>query len=111
MKYHKIRGIPLSVCTAEQRVAYNMAYRIYIVYNESYSLLQTQQQKSEFLSKVIHDLLEYIQDYCYTGKYDLDAAFCALNAGLENYMNSEVRVLNDYKDIGEMFPALYLSST
>ena len=25
MKYHKIKNIPLEVCTAEQKIAYNLA--------------------------------------------------------------------------------------
>ena len=29
LQYHKIRGVDKSVCTAEQKIAYNMASRIY----------------------------------------------------------------------------------
>ena len=29
LQYHKIRGVDKSVCTAEQKIAYNMAWRIY----------------------------------------------------------------------------------
>lgn len=29
MKYHKIRGVDKSTCTAEQKIAYNMAWYIW----------------------------------------------------------------------------------
>lgn len=29
MKYHKINGVPLDECTAEQKIAYNLAFMYY----------------------------------------------------------------------------------
>ena len=30
MKYHKIAGVEKAVCTAEQKIAYNLAFRAHI---------------------------------------------------------------------------------
>lgn len=29
LQYHKIRGVEKAICTAEQKIAYNIAWRIY----------------------------------------------------------------------------------
>lgn len=33
VKYHKIRNVPLEVCSAEQKIAYNLAFNIHINYD------------------------------------------------------------------------------
>ena len=57
MKYHKIRNVDKSVCTAEQKIAYNAAFYHTFDYRETWK------------------------------KYDIDAIQAALNAGMENYFN------------------------
>jgi hypothetical protein len=42
-------------------------------------------------------------------KFDIDAIFCCLNAGLENYLNSKYHIIASYEEIGKIFPALYLN--
>lgn len=36
MTYHAIPGIPKSTCTAEQKIAYNIAYNLYGTYSAQY---------------------------------------------------------------------------
>lgn len=41
-------------------------------------------------------------------KYNLDAIQCCLNAGLHDYLYGNSHILNNYEDVGRMFPACYL---
>ena len=47
MKYHKIRGVDKAICTAEQMIAYNMAFRIEISMGHEYRALSTGLAKAE----------------------------------------------------------------
>ena len=104
MKYHKIRNVPLSVCTAEQKVAYNLAW--------AWGRTLADGGCFSTWPEIARKLCElYTMGYDYTpGKYDIDAIFCALNAGLENYYHAKYHILGSYEEIGRMFPANYLKS-
>lgn len=110
MKYHKIKNIPLTVCTAEQKIAYNLAFSWREVVKRNYGEMPCAFQKSDVLHQFIHMMIKgYKSAYDYKpGRYDIDAIFCALNAGMEKYINSEYSILNSYEEIGKMFPACYL---
>lgn len=110
MKYHKIRNVPLHECTCEQKIAYNLAvfaWNASDAYNNSNA---SQGEKSRFISETARDLLrQYNNSHDHVrGKYDEDAIFCALNAGLEQYFIAKCPILTTYAAIGEMFPAHYL---
>lgn len=47
MTYHKIKNIPLTECTAEQKIAYNLAFMYYDNVLKEYNRLPMQFQKSE----------------------------------------------------------------
>ena len=98
MKYHKIRNVPLDVCTAEQKVAYNLAFSHHDFVVKS----------GKFHSYA--EAAQYIVKNLYHGKYDANAIFCALNAGLENYCKGKYHIMTSYAEIGAMFPARYLSA-
>lgn len=114
MTYHAIPGIPKSTCTAEQKIAYNIAYNLYGTYSAQYIKRKDNVSgvaKSEFVHQLVHkglNLYKLSRDYK-PGKYDLDAIFCALNAGLANYFDASVHILTSYNQISDMFPALYLA--
>ena len=109
MTYHKIKNIPLSVCTAEQKIAYNLSFMYYDTVIKEYNQLPMQFQKTELINKSIQKIMELYRSN--KTKYDEDAIFSALNAGLENYINLKYHVLMSYKEIGEAFPANYLMGT
>lgn len=102
MKYGKIRGIDKKVCTAEQMVAYNLAFRYRDIIKKAYDKMPMEFQKSEVIMQATRKLSNQVK------KYNKDAVFCALNVGLKNYINSEYAILSSYSEIGEMFPAYYL---
>lgn len=110
MKYHKIKNVPLSVCTAEQKIAYNLAFSWHEITKKNYNKMPCAFQKNEVIYHFIRTMIEcYKSAYDYKpGKYDIDAIFCALNAGFEKYINSDYSILNSYEEIGKMFPAYYL---
>lgn len=111
MTYHKIKNIPLTECTAEQKIAYNLSFAYYYNVLKEYNRLPMQFQKSELVYTSIRKMLDLYRmgrDYK-PGKYNEDAIFCALNAGFENYLKAKYHILSSYKEIGEMFPANYLN--
>lgn len=111
MTYHKIKNIPLTECTAEQKIAYNLSFAYYYNVLEEYNRLPMQFQKSELVYASVRKMLDLYRmgrDYK-PGKYNEDAIFCALNAGFENYLKAKYHILSSYKEIGEMFPANYLN--
>lgn len=115
MKYHKIRNVPLEVCTAEAKIAYNLAFANTWDYREEYKKNAnscSRTEVSKFVTEAIAwcmKMLECSWDYQkILNKYDIDAIFCCLNAGMENYLKSKCDVLSSYAEIGKTFPSLYL---
>lgn len=108
MKYHKIRNISMNICTCEQKIAYNLAFSHAHIFKNEYNRMPMQFQKSN----VIHEAVKFcMKQWSYnekTSKYNIDAIFCALNAGLENYFKNNCPILASYEDIGNAFPARYL---
>ena len=99
MKFHKIRNVRKSVCTAEQKIAYNFAFSDY-----------------EWAMRSDMELWEYLDDVTrriyrnhpeIVKKYDVDAIIHCLGQGFINYCKSKSKILTNYKEIGEMFPSLY----
>lgn len=100
------------VCTAEQKIAYNLAFATYDCIKKQYDKAPTEIYKSEIVSYGISKMLEnYRLSWGYKeGRYNEDAIFCCLNAGFRDYMNGDAHIASSYKQIGEWFPAHYLKS-
>ena len=99
MKYHKIRNVPLTVCTAEQKLAYNIAFA-----NSDWvkrSKLGWREEISRICSRMQNDP-EY-------KRFDIDAVKSALFAGFENYMYYPF-IATSYEQISKAFPAHYLQT-
>ena len=110
MKYHKIRGVALTECTAEQKIAYNLAFRWRDIIKKQYATALCGVARAECVRGYVRLMLDsYRRDYP-DSRYNIDAIFCALGAGLENYIKREGSgILGSYKEIGDAFPALYLA--
>ena len=111
MIYHKIRGIDKTVCTAEAKIAYNLAFsyadkyrREYRANAEKYSRIAV----TEFISEAIAECIRLWKSSRNADKYDIDAIHACLNAGMENYFNEPYGILTSYEAIGKVFPSLYL---
>ena len=111
MKYHKIRGIDLEVCTAEQKIAYNMAFRAHISFQEDFdrvNAVNPGNARADCVTMAQKSLEWYRMAYDYKpGRYDEDAIYAALLAGLYDYLCKPF-IGTSYKQIGEAFPAHYL---
>ena len=101
MKYHKIRGVDKNICTAEQKIAYNLAWA-----NSDYILRAGFTSYADAAQKLV-EMYTWAYDYK-PGKYDIDSIFCALNTGLKNYINGKQKIFTTYEEIGNAFPALYM---
>lgn len=113
MKYHKIRNVPLTTCTAESKIAYNLAFIAHINYQGMYDKAKAQGLNratiNDFIADVIQqEMREYRREDGYKpGQYSEDAIFACLNAGLEKYLDKPF-IAGDYEQIGKAFPSLYL---
>lgn len=111
MKYHKIPNVDKSICTAEQKVAYNIATRLDFL-REDFKQLNTinpGEAKRSCTKLAEYGMWLYRQAYSYKpGKYNEDAIFSALLAGIYDYMTGHKFIATSYDEIGKAFPALYL---
>lgn len=113
MTYHKIPKVDKAVCTAEQVIAYNIAFRIHINHGDEYE--DAKKVSAICADELLHDLIAmYIGIFADDmaaqkngTQYDLDAIQSCLNAGLANYLNGFF-VANNYAQVGKAFPAYYL---
>lgn len=108
LTYHKISGVEKSVCTAEQKIAYNLAFRSHISYGDAFNKLSGF-AKSEAIIKIRDAMMrQYRLGYDYKpGKFNEDAIQAALHAGLREYLENPF-IAWDYESIGKTFPANYL---
>lgn len=108
MKYHKIRNVPMSICTAEQKIAYNLAFSYGSNFKKEFDRMPMQLQKSDVVFTAIHFCLKIWGNNEKANKYNIDAIQCALNAGMEDYLKNNCPILASYEEIGKAFPANYL---
>ncbi len=107
MIYHKIRGIDKKVCTAEQMIAYNYAFRYRINWKRQFDKLPTEMLRGEFVEMLVRQAAaNYMQNY---KKFNVDAIACALRAGLQEYIQDDHdKIATSYEEVGKWFPAYYL---
>ena len=109
MKYHKIRGVDMETCTAEQKIAYEMAFRAHISFGDAFNKLDSGFAKTEAVIKIRDCMMKQYRDgYNYKpGRFNEDAIQSALHAGMRDYLEKPFIAYN-YESIGKAFPAHYL---
>lgn len=71
MKYHKIPNVEKSVCTAEQMIAYNIAFRLHISYANQF-------EEDAIFSALLAGLYNYLSNFHIFSSYeDIGRAFPA----------------------------------
>ena len=103
VKYHKIPKVEKSVCTAEQMIAYNIAWRNQYLLSD-YEKAEDKRQWAVDTTK--HMMANYRNAYDYTDKYNEEAIEYALLHGIENYAGKKCPVFFQYSEVSEMFPIL-----
>lgn len=95
MTFKKIPNVKKEICTAEQKIAYNLAFR----YREFDG------------EKELFDLLQFaamdIKCNPKMKKYDIDSIIHCLRNGYIDYCKNYPVVIADYKTIGKVFYSLY----
>lgn len=108
MKMKKIKGIEKTVCTAEQKIAYNYAFMYHTQLKQIFNSDNIAIVKSEAYQKVINFVIEGIKRNGIDKKYNIDAIVHCFRNGIENYMNfNNSGVVASYEDIGKIFTCLY----
>ena len=105
-KCSKIRGIDKSVCTAEQKIAYNYAARYVDIGKKIFNADVPEFVKNEGyfqLEKLVLNDIKSNESLC---KYNIDAIIIAFRQGFRNYCNNFFIALN-YESIGEYFKIPY----
>ena len=108
MKYHGIGGVKKTICTAEQKIAYNLAWSYKDILLPNFQKCSCNFQKSGLVRDSVRYLTEQYKKNYPLSKFDIDSIYCCLGAGLEEYYNNGGKILWSYEDIGSVFPALYL---
>jgi hypothetical protein len=108
MKCKKIKGIEKSVCTAEQKIAYNYAFQWYdigkkILNDEN----TTEANKSESMHYIEDCIIKSIKKYEIDKKYNIDAIMVAFRQGFKDYCKNFF-IANDYETIGKYFTIPYV---
>ena len=111
LTYHKITGVDKNVCTAEQKIAYNMAFDSHINFQEKFdaALKLSGAAVADVIAQIVDfQMKSFRWSYTYKpGKYNEDAICSALRAGLEDYLRKPF-IAWDYAAVGKAFPAHYL---
>lgn len=101
LKTHKIPGIEKEVCTAEQIIAYNLAFA-------HYPSIQDAPTAAEALATAARRRDIALKELQKNGtRYNIDAIFCAYNAGIMDYTNGSHHIFTNYQEVGNAFPLLY----
>lgn len=96
MTFRKIPNVEKDICTAEQKIAYNFAfrYRDFDGNKELFDLLQVVACDIKNNEKMMQ-------------RYDIDSIIHCLRNGYIEYRKNYPAIITDYKTIGEIFYTLY----
>ncbi len=97
MNFHKIRNIDKSVCTAEQKIAYNYALSDYLW------VMKSDLELYEYLQNVS----ERIKNDRNMFKYDINAIIHCLRNGFIDYCKMKYHIVTSYEEIGRIFYSMY----
>jgi len=105
MKCYKIRGIEKSICTAEQKIAYNFAFMWIDSGKKILNSNMAEVEKSKAFSDIEKFILRDLEEEKFN-RYNHDAIMIAFRQGFENYCYNFF-ITADYKYIGEVFKIPY----
>ena len=106
LKCKKIYGVEKIVCTYEQKLAYEYAFRWYDIYKTNCKRCSAEIQKSDILQDIIKKVEADINSREDMKKYNIDAIIIAFRQGFNNYCD-DFFIAFDYKKIGEIFKIPY----
>ena len=96
MTFRKIPNVEKDVCTAEQKIAYNFAFR--------YRDFDGGKELVDLLHVVAADIKSNEKMML---RYDIDSIIHCLRNGYIEYRKNYPAIITDYKTIGKVFYSLY----
>ena len=103
MKLTAIPGVKKEVCTAEQKIAYELAWHYKDQIKAAYDKCVLGCDKNNVIRTAVRELTNVFEREHPSHKYNIDAIYCALGS-LEGYINGGGKTLWSYREIGEAFP-------
>lgn len=94
---HKIPGVSIAECCKEQKIAYNIAFRVYIAVDEILLKSLSDPDKQAY----IFDIIEIYRRDIGAG-VDIDLAMQYLKNNIFRYLDSFF-IASDYASIGQFF--------
>lgn len=103
-KFHKIRNVEKSVCTCEQKIAYNYAFSNYINFGDDYDNAKSEAEKRKIIIKCLNFNSDSLsRDEKIKCKYSIETIESILKNNLENYLNAKKHIYSSYEEVGKMF--------
>lgn len=96
MTFRKIPNVEKDVCTAEQKIAYNFAFR--------YRDFDGNKELIDLLQVVTADIRNNEK---MMRRYDIDTIIHCFRNGYIEYRKNYPAIITDYKTIGKIFYSLY----
>ena len=96
MTFRKIPNVEKDICTAEQMIAYNFAFR-YRDFDGNAELI-------DLIQVVVNDIKSNTK---MMKRYDIDSIIHCFRNGYIEYRKNYPAILSDYKTIGKVFYSLY----
>ena len=106
MKCGKIRGIDKSICTCEQKIAYNYAFSWVDVYQRRTKELTSSMDKMAVFQDIIDFITKDIKSNDAMRKYNIDAIIIAFRNGFLKYCE-KFFIASEYSEIGDVFKIPY----
>ena len=102
MKLKKIYGVPLDVCSGEQKIASNYAWRYRDILRRNY---ETAKSKSDFIDKWASDIADEFKEDYPESKINSEGVRLALIGGLEQFITGGGSgIFTSYEEVGRAFP-------
>lgn len=102
LKCKKIRNIDKQVCTCEQKIAYNYAFKWVDTGKKILSSNMAEIGKSQAFMDIEKLVVKSIKENKIDKKYNIDAIVIAFRQGFRNYCNNFF-IASNYESIGKCF--------
>ena len=104
MKLHKLPNVSVRICSAEQKLAYDLAVVYADVYTPFWRKARSETEKQNVLNEAVDAMVcRYIASYRFSaGKRDVNALRTALQNGLPQHFEHP-EYLYEYVEIGRRF--------
>ena len=104
--YHQINQIPIEVCSAEQKLAYNMTKKFYSLFRSQWNNAKDDLTRTKIAADIVTIAVDTIESTRSKSKekYDMSEAVKIMYLNLFDYMeNPKIIDPDSYAEIGKAF--------